>query len=196
MLNTRRRSREEVSPEKVEQYYRENRSQFLTEEKIRLRDIVFSQIAGEPEAVLIQQAQEVIAQIKVGVTFEELAMKHGQSPYKSKGGDWGVMVAKREIRNETLREKAFALDEGEVSEPFVVELLVRKPDGTIGKSGKRAVYILKADKKIAAGVKPLDDVRQEIEKVLAHQLESLSQRQWLSRLKRDAYLKYYFKDEG
>ncbi|SVC68271.1 uncharacterized protein METZ01_LOCUS321125, partial [marine metagenome] len=119
MLNTRRRSREEVSPEKVEQYYRDNRSQFLTEEKIRLREIVFSQIAGEPETVLIQQAQEVIAQIKVGVTFEELAMKHGQSPYKSKGGDWGVMVAKREIRNEILREKAFALDEGEVSEPFV-----------------------------------------------------------------------------
>ncbi len=196
MLNTRRRSREEVSPEKVEQYYRGNRSQFLTEEKIRLREIVFSQIAGEPEVVLIQQAQEVIAQIKVGVTFEELAMKHGQSPYKSKGGDWNVMVAKREIRNETLREKAFALAEGEVSEPFVVDLLARKPDGTIGKSGKRAVYVLKADKKIAAGVKPLDGVRQEIEKVLANQLESLSQRQWLSRLKRDAYLKYYFKDEG
>ena len=36
----------------------------------------------------------------------------------------------------------------------------------------------------------------KIEKVLANQLESLSQRQWLSRLKRDAYLKYYFKDEG
>ena len=58
------------------------------------------------------------------------------------------------------------------------------------------MYVLKADKKIAAGVKPMDDVRQEIEKVLANQLESLSQRQWLSRLKRDAYLKYYFKDEG
>ena len=107
-----------------------------------------------------------------------------------------MMVAKREIRNETLREKAFALDEGEVSEPFVVDLVARKPDGTIGKSGKRAVYVLKVDKKIAAGVKPMDDVRQEIEKVLANQLESLSQRQWLSRLKRDAYLKYYFKDEG
>ncbi len=95
MLNARRRSREEVSPDKVEQYYRENRVQFLTDEKVRLREIVFSQIAGEPEAVLLQQAQQVIEQIKVGVTFEELAKKHGQSPYKGKGGDWEVMVTKR-----------------------------------------------------------------------------------------------------
>ena len=192
MLNTRRRSMEEVSPEKVEQYFKENRSQFLTEEKIRLREIVFSQIAGEPEAVLLQQAKEVAAQIKVGVSFEELAMKHGQSNFRNKGGDWGVMVAKREIRNETLREKAFELEEGEVSEPFIVQLLERKADGTIGKSNKRAVYIFKADKKFAAGVKPLDEVRQQIEKTLAGQLASRSQRQWLSRLRRDAYLKYYF----
>ena len=196
MLNTRRRSREEVSPEKVEQFYRENRSQFLTEEKIRLREIVFSQIAREPEAVLLQQANEVIAKIKGDMTFEELAKKHGQSNFKNKGGDWGVMVAKREIRNETLREKAFALAEGEVSKPFVVELLERKADGTIGKSDKRAVYILKADKKLAAGVKPLDDVRLQIEKAIANQLESRSQRQWLLRLKRDAYLKYYLRNEG
>ena len=196
MLNARRRSKEEVSPDKVEQYYRENRVQFLTDEKVRLREIVFSQIAGEPEAVLLQQAQQVIDQIKVGVTFEELAKKHGQSPYKAKGGDWEVMVAKREIRNDAIREQAFSVDENQVTKPFSVELLERKADGTVGKSGKKAVYILKIDKKTAAGVKPLDGVRQQIEKTLANQLESQSQRQWLSRLKRDAYLKYYFNDES
>jgi parvulin-like peptidyl-prolyl isomerase len=196
MLSARRRSREEVSPDKVEQYYRENRVQFLTDAKIRLREIVFSQIAGEPEAVLLQQAQQVIDQIKVGVTFEELAKKHGQSPYKAKGGDWEVMVAKREIRNDAIREQAFSVDENQVTKPFSVELLERKADGTVGKSGKKAVYIIKVDKKIAAGVKPLDEVRQQIEKTLANQLESQSQRQWLSRLKRDAYLKYYFNDES
>tara|TARA_Y100000588_G_C14244082_1_gene920674 strand:+ start:1258 stop:2277 length:1020 start_codon:yes stop_codon:yes gene_type:complete len=194
MLSARRRSREEVSPDKVEQYYRENRVQFLTDEKVRLREIVFSQIASEPETVLLQQAQKVMDQIKVGVTFEELAKKHGQSPYKAKAGDWEVMVSKREIRNEAIQEQAFSLDEKEVTKPFVVDLLERKADGSVGKSGKKAVYILKIDKKTEAGVKPLDQVRQQIEKTLANQLESQSQRQWLSRLKRDAYLKYYLDD--
>ena len=55
--------REEVSPEKVEQYYKDNQAQYQTEGKIRLREIIFSQIAGEP-AVLLQQAKEVHDKIK------------------------------------------------------------------------------------------------------------------------------------
>ena len=194
MLAARRRSREEVSPQKVEQYYKANQAQFVTEGKVRLREIVFSQIAGEPEAVLLQQAKEVLDKIKAGEPFEALAKTHGQSPNKTSGGDWGVLVAKREIRNEAIREKAFLLKEGEVSEPFLVPLLERKPDGSVGLSGKQAVYLLKADKKLLAGVKPLDEVRQEIEKKLASQLEARSHRQWVARLRDQAHVKYYFKD--
>lgn len=193
MLGARRRSREEVSPEKVEQYYKDNQAQYQTEGKIRLREIIFSQIAGEPEAVLLQQAKEVHDKIKAGQPFEELAKSHGQSPNKLTGGDWGVDVSKREIRNETIREKAFALAEGEVSEPFLVPLLEKKPDGTVGPSGKQAVYLIKANKKLAAGLKPLDEVRQDIEKTLASQLEARSRRQWLARLRDQTHVKYYFK---
>lgn len=195
MLSARRRSREEVSPEKVEQFYKANQAQYVTEGKIRLREIIFSQIAGEPEAVLLQQAREALDKIKAGEKFEDLAKTLGQSPNKSSGGDWGVLVAKREIRNEALREKAFALKEGEVSDPILIPLLERKPDGTVGPSGKRAVYLLKVDKKQSAGVKPLDEVRQEIEKNLASQLEGRSRRQWLARLRENAHVKYYFKDD-
>jgi parvulin-like peptidyl-prolyl isomerase len=188
MLSTRKRLKEEISPEKVERFYRENGSMFKTEAKVKLREIVFSQIAGEPEAILMQQANQIQDLLASGSPFEVLATQHGQSPFRDKGGDWGVMVSAREIRSTAIRKQAFALKKGEVSQPFTIDLLERKANGEIGKSGKIAVYILKAEDIKAAGRKKLDDVRFEIEKILATKIEAQSQRQWLNRLKRDAFI--------
>ena len=90
----------------------------------------------------MQQARKVRADIAAGKKFEDLAKEQGQSPYRSDGGDWGVMTSSREIRSQEIREQAFDLKEGDISQPFKVELLERKPDGSVGKSGKIAVYIL------------------------------------------------------
>ena len=188
MLSTRKRMKEEISPEKVERFYRENGVMFKTEAKVKLREIVFSQIAGEPEAILMHQAQEIQDMLKSGSPFEVLASQHGQSPFRAKGGDWGVMVSSREIRSDGIRETAFKMKKGEVSKPFTIELLERKPNGQVGKSGKIAVYILKVEDLKPAGIKSLDQVRPEIEKILASRIEAKSQRQWFNRLKRDAFI--------
>lgn len=188
MLSTRKRLKEEISPEKVERFYRENSRMFKTEAKIKLREIVFSQIAGEPEAILMQQAKQIQDMLAQGSPFEVLAAQHGQSPFRDKGGDWGVFVSSREIRSTEIRQQAFALKKGEVTNPFTIDLLERKANGDIGKSGKIAVYLLKAEEVVAAGRKSLDDVRLDIEKILASKIEAKSQRQWFNRLKRDAFI--------
>ena len=188
MLSSRKRLKEEISPGKVENYYKDHPNLFKTEEKIALREIVFSQIAGEPQAILLQQAQKIIGEIKKGVPFEEVASKNGQSPFREKGGDWGFMVSDREIRSEQIRKEAFSLKEGEISKPFVVDILERDKEGGIRKSGKIAVYIIQVTKILSSGRKPLDEVRQEIEQTLASEYESQSQRQWLGRLKKKAYV--------
>ena len=87
----------------------------------------------------MQQAQEIQNMLKSGSPFEDLASQHGQSPIRAKGGDWGVMVSSREIRSDGIRETAFKMKKGEVSRPFTIELLERKPNGQVGKSGKIAV---------------------------------------------------------
>ena len=189
MLSTRRRLKEEISPEKVEAYYIKNSNLFKTEEKVQLAEIAFSQIAGEPETVLLQQAKKVLNDIKDGLTFEEAAKNNGQSPFREKSGNWGVMVSENEIRSEEIRNQAFALQEDELSDPFIVKILERKPDGTVGESGKIAVYILKVVKKTNAGRKPLDEVRTQIERNLASEIETKSHGQWLNNLKRDAYVR-------
>ncbi len=189
MISTRRRLKEEISPEKVEDYYNRNADLFKTEEKIRLGEIAFSQIAGEPETVLLQQAHKILKQIKNGESFENAASQNGQSPFREKSGDWGVTVTVKEIRSEEIREVAASLNEGEISKPFIVNILERKKDNTVGKSGKVAVYILKAIERIKAGRKPLDEVRAQIERTLASEIEAKSHRKWLSNLKKDAYVR-------
>lgn len=188
MLSTRKRLKEELSPEKVERFYVENPTMFRTEAKVKLREIVFSQIAGEPEAILMQQARQIQEMLKKGSPFEILASQHGQSPFRDKGGDWGAMVSAREIITEDIRKVAFALEKGQVSQPFTIELLERKDDGQVGKSGKIAVYLLKVEELEKAGRKSLDEVRPEIEKILTNRIEAKSQRQWFNRLKKDAYI--------
>lgn len=188
MFATRKRLKEEISPDKVEAYYKNNPSLFLTEEKVRIREIAFSQIADEPVSVLMQQARKTRASLAEGEPFEKLAARNGQSPYRDKAGDWGVLVSKREIRSEELRKEAFSLATGKVSQPFLVSVLERKSDGSIGKSGKTAVYIIKVDEKIPSGRKPLDSVRNEIEKILTANIEKISQQRWLAKLKKDAYV--------
>ena len=189
MLSTRRRLKEDISPEKVEAYYQKNKDKFKTEEQIQLGEIAFSQIAGEPETVLLQQAHKVLKDIKGGRKFDDAALKNGQSPFREKSGDWGVMVSEREIRSNEIRTQAFSLKKGEISKPFIVNILERKPDGSVGNSGKIAVYILKALDRTQAGHKPLDEVRIQIERELASDIEAKSHRQWLNRLKRDAYVR-------
>ncbi len=189
MLSTRKRLKEEISPEKVAKYYKDHPNLFKTEEKVRLREIAFSQIAGEPKSVLLQQANKILEELQKGVSFEKLALGNGQSPFRDKAGDWGFMVSEREIRSVEIRKQAFSLKEGESSKPFVVEKLERAEDGSIKKSGKIAVYIIQVTKKLSSGRKALDAVRQEIEQTLASEFESQNQRQWLGRLKKKAYVR-------
>jgi parvulin-like peptidyl-prolyl isomerase len=99
------------------------------------------------------------------------------------------MVSEREIRSDEIRKQAFLLKKNEVSKPFIVNILERKPDGSVGNSNKIAVYILKALDRTQSGHKPLDEVRTQIERELAAEIEANSHRKWLNRLKRDAYVR-------
>ena len=112
MLATRKRMKEEISPEKVEEYYRENSIQFKTEAKMKLSEIALTQIADEPQQVLLQQGHKLRADIEAGSPFENVASENGQSPFRDNGGNWGVCVSQREIRSEELREVASSLKKG------------------------------------------------------------------------------------
>ena len=193
MLAQRKRSGNEISPQSVEDYYQQNKSDFRVGKRVKLSEIVFSGDKNESGA-LNSAAQKVYALIQGGSDFEELASKNGQSPFIKNSGSWGFFVSQDEIRNDQIRDIAFKLNEGASSKPFAVNLLERKPDGSVASSGNIAWYILKADKIEPAKNLPINEVRSEIEGILARKSELNDQRRWLSRQKRDAYVEVNLPD--
>jgi len=88
------------------------------------------------------------------------------------GGDWGWI--ERGTLNEQLTSVAFSLRPGEVSP--VVDL-----GGTY--------YIMMVEAKKNATVKPMADVRDEIERNLIQQERQKTQERWLDTLRQKAYIK-------
>ena len=186
-----RRGQADVSPDRVEEFYQNNRRLFRVDGKVRCSEIKLAPLAGEPKDVLIQQAAALHKQLKEGIVFAELAKAHGQSPLKAQGGDWGALVSKNELSNELMKEKAFALKQGEFSEPFVLEEARANANGEVVKTGKFAIYLLKADQVQVAGTRPLDEVRLQVEQMIAQDLDRQAKGQWVARLRRGAYVKYF-----
>ncbi len=174
MRNEMRKSQSEISPEKIANFYSENKIHFYQEESVRLRLIMLKPIADESLDLLRQNAAGIIARLEEGADFAELAKKHSQGARADRGGDWG-WIQRSDIREE-LSEVAFSLRPDQFSK--AIEL-----DGQI--------FILYVEDYRGEGIQPIQEVRDNIENILVSQLERQAQKEWLERLRKDAYIKYY-----
>lgn len=173
MRGQQRRSQSIISPVRIETFYKENKDRFYREDEVHLRIIQLSRNEENTEAVLREKANMVLARLKAGEKFEDIARQVSDSG-RAKGGDNG-WLQRSSLRPE-FAEVAFKLKKGEASEPMV------QPDAT---------YILFAEDRHYAGIQPLDEVRDEIERILLSQMQHISQERWLERLRRNGYVKHY-----
>ena len=173
MLSQRKRTTDETSPQSVEDYYLQNPDQFMTPTKVHLQELLFTQKNGSKSEGLKALATKVYEQLKTGENFDTVSAQYTNCDFS----DWKYFVTRDEILDSTTRKLAFSLMEGEYSEPFKVK-----------HSDKDAWKILKVFQTQAAKKIPLKEVRINIEKALARQIESEEQRKWLVRQKRDAYV--------
>jgi peptidyl-prolyl cis-trans isomerase D len=147
------RQRVIVPPSDVQRYYNDNIQQYSTPERVRASHILLN-TGGKDEAAVRKQAEELLAKIKGGADFAELAKKYSEDPgSKEKGGDLdffprGQMVPEFEA-------SAFALKPGEVSD------LIKTQYG---------FHIIKVVEKQEGTTQPLDTVRTQIQQTLAAQI--------------------------
>lgn len=85
--------------------------------QIHLRLIQLARSDGVSDAVLLDEANAVLARLKAGERFEDVAKQVSTDGRRSKGGDWG-WLRPSDLRPE-YRDVAFALKSGEVSAPLV-----------------------------------------------------------------------------
>lgn len=174
MRQQNRRSASEISPERIESFYRANRARFYQPESVRLRQIVLMQLADEGMEPLRQTARRIMSELETGGDFADLASRFSQLETRRRGGDEG-WISRNDIREE-LSEVAFSLQKGEFSQP--IEL-------------GRNIFILYAEDRREEMVQPLSMVREQIEELLAGEIIRESQEVWLERLRERAFIRIF-----
>jgi peptidyl-prolyl cis-trans isomerase SurA len=174
MQGQQRKSQSVVSPVRIETFYNENKDRFYQEDAVHLRLIQLTRTESETDATLTEKANSILSRLKAGEKFEDLAKELSNDMKRSKGGDWGWM--KRSDFKKEFSDPAFNLKKGEASNVILL------PEGA---------FLLYAEDRKIAGIQPIDEVRDQIERILLQQMGRASQERWLERLRRNGYVKHY-----
>ena len=163
-----------VSPKQIQDFYDKNKTAYSIPEQVKLRMIVLREGADDViGANKRQTAEEIREKIVAGAEFERMAQMYSEDEATSDlGGDWGWV--ERNTLNEQLTKTAFSLKAGETS-----------PVLQIGDS----FYILFVEARKNAAIKPMAEVREEIERNLIQQERMKAQQRWIDTLRRKAYIK-------
>jgi parvulin-like peptidyl-prolyl isomerase len=163
-----------ISPHKIESYYLAHQDDFKLEDQVKLRMIVLNKPAGADAASVRKRAEEIRAKITEGVPFAEMAQVNSEGTQRSQGGDWGWV--ERKVLRPELGDVAFKLKPGAMSD------VIETPE---------ACYLMLVEEKRTAHVKPLSEVQDEIERTLLDREQSRLQKQYLDRLRKKTFIRYF-----
>jgi parvulin-like peptidyl-prolyl isomerase len=163
-----------ISPHKIEVYYAAHTNDFLVEDQVKLRMIVLNKGANDAPTDVRQRADDVLAKIRGGGSFADLAKENSQDSRASAGGDWGWFETAK-LRKE-LSDVASSLQVNTCSD------VIETPE---------ACYLILVEERRSAHVKALSEVRPEIETILQDQEHTRLRQQWIDRLKKKTFVRYF-----
>jgi peptidyl-prolyl cis-trans isomerase SurA len=177
-------SRMNLSKEELQQFYEEHKSQLEQPEQIRLSELLIStdrKNQKDKNAPPVDEAQQLataqakaddlLAQIRKGAAFDDLAKKNSDGPTAAQGGDLGYF--KRATLAKELEDKTFAMKPGEVSD------VIRTKQGFV---------ILKVAEHQKAGVPPLSEIEPKVQEAIYMQKLQPALRAYLLKLREEAYV--------
>ena len=160
-----------VSPSEIAGYYETHPDIFRAPESVEVWNILIR--ADKPTD--FERAKGVCdkirRQIVEGASFEDLAKGQSQGPGRGQGGAMG-----RIHRGELLPaidQVIFTLKEGEISDPIRTDI---------------GYHLFKISGRQEASQKPLESVKDKIERGLFEQKAAERYQDWVARLRRDAYV--------
>jgi parvulin-like peptidyl-prolyl isomerase len=162
-----------ISPYKVENFYLNHQDDFKIEDEIKLRMIVLNKPSPDDTNTL-KMASEIVAKIKEGATFQEMAAVYSQGSQQHQNGDWGWV--ERSVLRKELADVAFTLKGGQMSG------VIETPESD---------YIMLVEQTRPAHVKPLGEIRDDIEKTLRAQEQTRLEKKWIESLKQKTFIRYF-----
>jgi len=109
-----------VSDEDAKTYYDEHKDEFKQEHQVQARHILFKtpeKMTEKENEAIVAKANDVLAKVKAGEDFAELAKKYSECPSASKGGDLGFFGKGAMVK--PFEDAALKLKKGEVCPDLV-----------------------------------------------------------------------------
>jgi peptidyl-prolyl cis-trans isomerase SurA len=166
------RSKVKVTDEDVRNYWQTHPQEFRAGEEVRARLIFFPlpAEAGEAGAARMQaEAEQALARLRAGEDFGLVARQVSQGPSASEGGELGWL--RRGTVQAAIEKVIFALQPGQYSQP------IRTSSG---------IQILQVEERRGGGVRPLEQVTEEIRDRLVNEQGDAYRAQYIADLRRDA----------
>src|SRR5438876_5592738 len=164
-----------ISPTKIEDYYRKHRDEFTSKETIKLRMIM---IPGQKDTATAPAqkalAEEVLGRLASGAEFDRTAQVYSEDSTRDNGGDWGW------IERNTLAAPL---------EKFAFNMPVSRISKTVEYAGN--YYIIKVEDKRGGTTRSLAEARDDIEKRLLQEEAQGIQERWIAGLRAKAYIKTF-----
>lgn len=149
-LSQKTKRPERLSREELKQWYDTHRSQFETREQVRWQQIRISAKRDGGRAAAADRLRTVVAELKAGGDFTEVAKKYSDGPRAETGGVWD-WTTRGALSEEEVERAIFTLEPGRISSPMELN---------------GAFVLVRVIERQAAGLKPFEDVQDEINRKL------------------------------
>jgi peptidyl-prolyl cis-trans isomerase SurA len=206
-----------ISPTRIEQFYATNQNLFKVDEQVKLRMIVLNRAEGNSADELLNMAREIIRKLDEGTPFTEMASIYSQGSQRREGGDWGWIeraVLKKGLSDLAFtlqpgqRSGIVGLnsEDGnywvyEYDKSGQVALGRKYSDKDVFAEAKRfdlsaggeppspqEIYLMFVEDRRDARVRPLAEVREEIERNLIAMERGRLHKKWIDRLKAKSFV--------
>jgi peptidyl-prolyl cis-trans isomerase SurA len=166
-------SRVDIGHDDVKKYYDEHKQEFVRPEQVVLADIFLSTEGKTPDqvAVIQKKANDLLARLKKGDDFSELAKRNSEGPTAKDGGELGAF--ERGQLSKQLEDTVFALNKNQLTD--VIQT-------------KTGFEVLKVLEHFEAGLQPVEKVEPEIENRIYAERMAPILRNYLGELREESYV--------
>jgi len=173
----------QFTKDETQKFYDEHKHELERPEQVYLSEILIAPTKPAKEgdqppdptadqlAAAEKKANDVLAELKKGAKFEDVAKKDSDGPTAAQGGDLGAFG--RGMLAKELEDKTFGLKKGEFTD------VIRTRQGFV---------ILKVNEHTTAGVPPLKDVEPNVQEAIYLQKLQPALRAYLTKLREEAYI--------
>jgi peptidyl-prolyl cis-trans isomerase SurA len=163
-----------ISPQRIVNFYEQNKTNYAMGEQVKLRMIMLKKAPDSPDAAK-QLGVEIVRKLNEGASFREMAKIYSEDQvHRATEGDWGW--TERSVLRSELADVAFGLKPGQRSD--LIDL-------------KDSCWVLMVEDARPAQVRPLNEVREDIERNLRQVENERMRKKWITRLREKSFVLYF-----